>query len=167
MKINKDHLYHGAALTQVAEHRTFKAINEMSPGGVRSRCAFRINADIYLYFKYTAIKPRGPAREFIFNFNADSLAELQALQSPPQKIFICLICVKASHICCINYDTFLALIKQRKLRKGADEQSYQIIVTLPAGKQFRVYMNFPDRRNLKIGPDTKVPRDDFPHIIFE
>jgi hypothetical protein len=165
MKINQDHLFHGAALTQVAEHPTFKAINEMSPGGVRSRCAFRINADIYLYLKY-ATKPKGPFKEFIFTFNRASLDELQALVAPGHKIFIVLICVQAAQICCITYDKFLALIAQRRAKKGADEAAYSILVTLPAGKSFRIYMNAPGRKK-KMLKEKIVPRDDFPNILFE
>ncbi|MGO9201683.1 MAG: hypothetical protein ACLQM8_14250 [Limisphaerales bacterium] len=84
MKINKDHLYHGAALTQVAEHPTFKAINELSLQGERSRCAFLVNTDIGLYLKYARIA-REPFDEFIFTFSADNLSELEALKARSPK----------------------------------------------------------------------------------
>jgi hypothetical protein len=101
MKINNDHLYHGAALTQVAEHPTFKAINEISIAGVRSRCAFLINTNIGLYLKY-ATKPKGRFKEFKFSFHSDSLEELKALKTPEREIFVCLICVSARQICCVS-----------------------------------------------------------------
>ena len=165
MKINKDHLYHGAALTQVAEHPTFKAINELSLQGVRSRCAFLVNTDIGLYLKY-ATEPKGPFDEFIFTFHKSHLDELQAIKARSKKLFICLICVSASHICCITYETLLELIALRKQEKGADERSYTILVTVPPSKRFRIYMNAPGRRKVLIGQRI-VPRDDFPNVVFQ
>ena len=165
MKINQDHLYHGAALTQIAEHPTFKAINEVSLNGVRSRCAFLVNTDIGLYLKY-ATKPKGPFKEFIFTFHTDHLDELQKLRARPSKLFICLICVSASHICCITYESLLELIAERKQKKGADEETYTILVTMPAGKSFRIYMNEPGRKKVMI-EERIVPRDDFPDVLFQ
>ena len=40
MKINDDHMFHGAALTQIAEHHQFTAINGIRIGKKLSRCAF-------------------------------------------------------------------------------------------------------------------------------
>ena len=165
MKINQDHLYHGAALTQVAEHPTFKAINELSLQGVRSRCAFLVNTDIGLYLKY-ATKPKGPFDEFIFTFHKDNLAELQALKARSKKLFICLICVSALHICCITYEALLELLAVRKQEKGSDEDAYTILVTAPANKSFRIYMNAPGRRKVMIGQRI-VARDDFPDVVFQ
>ena len=59
MKINDDHMYHGAALTQIAEHPQFTAINAFKHANRPSRSAFRINDDIGVYLKY-ASKPKGP-----------------------------------------------------------------------------------------------------------
>lgn len=56
MKITDEHLYHGAALTQIAEHPSFTAINGIRIGGKLHRSAFRINDSIGVYFKY-ASKP--------------------------------------------------------------------------------------------------------------
>ncbi len=81
------------------------------------------------------------------------------------KIFICLICVSASHICCITYETLLELIAEREQAKGADENAYTILVTLPTGKRFRIYMNQPGRRKVTLTKKI-VPRDDFPDVVF-
>lgn len=164
MKINNDHLYHGAALTQVAEHRTFKAINEVSHAGARSRCAFLINADIGLYLKY-ATRPKGRFKEFIFTFREEHLEELSVLKARAKKIFVGLICVSARQICCVPYKTLLALIAERKRDKGSDEALYTVLVTMPSGKSFRVYMNAPGQRKVMIG-ERIIPRDDFPDVIF-
>ena len=46
MKINDDHMYHGAALIQIAEHPQFTAINSFPHDGHASRSAFLVNLDI-------------------------------------------------------------------------------------------------------------------------
>ena len=165
MKINQDHLYHGAALTQVAEHPTFKAVNEIALGGVRSRCAFLINTDIGLYLKY-ATQTKGPFKEFTFTFHKDHLEELNALKARSRKIFICLICVSARHICCVSSEMLLEMLEERKQRKGTDEDVYTVLVTMPPGKSFRIYMNAPGRRRVMIRQRI-VPRDDFPDVVFQ
>src|SRR6266513_4136760 len=104
MKINKDHLYHGAALTQVAEHPSFKAINAFVHNGSRSRCAFLVNTDIGLYLKY-ASDHKGASKEFIFTLSQEHISELRILRNKAGRVFIGLICVSAGHICCISYDT--------------------------------------------------------------
>jgi len=117
MKINDDHLYHGAALTQVAEHASFKAINAFTPNGSRSRSAFLINNDIGLYLKY-ASKPKGAYDEFIFTFRQEHLAELSLLREKVGRIFIGLICISSRQICSIPYDALLSLVAMRKKKRG-------------------------------------------------
>ncbi len=46
MKINDDHMFHGAALTQIAEHELFTSINAVRGSGKLSRSAFRVNESI-------------------------------------------------------------------------------------------------------------------------
>ena len=58
MRIHDDHMYHGAALTQIAEHPAFTAINAFEDKGTKSRCAFRINTAIGAYIKYSSA-PKG------------------------------------------------------------------------------------------------------------
>ena len=69
MKINDDHMYHGAALTQIAEHEQFTAINAFEHGGKTSRSAFIVNHDIGVYLKYAG-KPVGRYKEYQFTFLA-------------------------------------------------------------------------------------------------
>lgn len=49
MKINDDHLYHGAALTQIVEHSQFAAINAFTVDGRISRSSFLVNNDIAVF----------------------------------------------------------------------------------------------------------------------
>ena len=58
MKIADDHMYHGAALLQIAEHPRFTAINSIEVSDQKSRSAYRINDNIGIFLKY-ASKPSG------------------------------------------------------------------------------------------------------------
>jgi len=164
MKINDDHLYHGAALTQVAEHPSFKAINAFSLNGSRSRSAFLINHDIGLYLKY-ASEPKGTYNEFRFNFLQEHVDELAIVRKKTDKVFIGLICISVRQICCLSYRKFLSMIEARRKRKGADEASYTILLTLSKGQRFRAYMSPPGKKKTKMG-ERIIPRDDFPSVIF-
>jgi hypothetical protein len=75
MHINDDHLYHGAALTQIAEYPTFKAINAFNSDGEKSRSAFIVNHDTGIYLKY-ATSPNKRWKEYVFTFTEAHLEEL-------------------------------------------------------------------------------------------
>ena len=165
MKINDDHMYHGAALTQIAEHPQFTAINAFKTAGAISRSAFRINADIGVYLKY-ATKPKAPYGEYVFTFSADHLAELKSLRKNSNSAFLALVCVKAREICCLHYDQLMQLIDARTKAKGSPEDQYTILATIPEGKSFRVYVNAPGKRKTMLGKPIIVPRRSFPNIMF-
>ena len=107
MHIDDDHLYHGAAITQIAEHRLFTAINVFKDADDISRSAFRVNDDIAVYFKY-ATKPKRPHDEFVFTFTTENLDEIHRIAKLVPKTFLALVCVKARHICCLPYDKLVA-----------------------------------------------------------
>lgn len=158
-------MYYGAALTQVAEHKSFKAINAVrNDSGAASRSAFLINTDVGLFLKY-ATKPKGPFKEFVFTFHSDHLRELEALRKKTKKLFISFVCVSASQICSLPYDTFLDLIAARKRSKKADEETYTILVVVPKGKSFRVYVNPAGEKKQKLSQKI-IARDDFPDTLF-
>ena len=110
MKINDDHMFHGAALTQIAEHHQFTAINGIRIGKKLSRCAFRVNDSIGVYLKY-ASEPTQPYDDYIFTFGLDAKKELNTLNGASEKVFIALVCVKDRQICCISYKEFDNWIK--------------------------------------------------------
>ena len=93
-------MYHGAALTQVAEYPTFKAINSFEPKkGEKSRSAFSVNHDTGIYLKY-ASAPNKAFREYSFVFTRANFDELEALKAKyGSRVFIILVCVKAKEIC--------------------------------------------------------------------
>ncbi|MEQ8763271.1 MAG: hypothetical protein RL885_05050 [Planctomycetota bacterium] len=165
MKINDDHMYHGAALTQIAEHPQFTAINAFKKAGAVSRSAFRVNDDTGVYLKY-ASRPKGSYDEYVFTFGQDHLAELDALKKGCTRVFLALVCVHERHICCLPYSEFLKLLAARKNAKGSPEAQYTVLVTAPAGKSFRVYMNAPGKRKTMLGDALIISRNNFPGVIF-
>jgi hypothetical protein len=164
MKINDDHMYHGAALTQIAEHPTFKAINAFWSNGKKSSCAFRINDTTGIYIKYAGL-PRGSANEYIFTFTHAHLEELKKLREHCPSVFAVLVCIGAKAICALSYGQIAGFVDLRRDSKGGEEDQYQIIVTVPPNKQFRAYINKPNRKGVAMG-ETLVARNAFPEVLF-
>jgi hypothetical protein len=166
MNIDDDHMYHGAALIQIAEDQRFTAINSFKLGGTVSRSAYRINDDIGVFLKY-ATKPTPAHREYGFTFQAPHLMELSAIAKASKSTFVAMVCVKARQICCVPYAEIIAMIEARKAAKGALEDHYVLLVTAPKGKSFRLYMNAPGVKNTMLGMPLIVSRNAFPSLIFE
>ena len=166
MKINDDHMFHGAVLTQIAEHPQFTAINGIRNGEKLSRCAFRVNDSIGVFLKY-ASEPTQPYKEYIFNFGRDAKKELNTLNDISEKVFISLVCVNDRQICCISYEEFDNWIKKRQQKLGKKESTSTILVRLQKGKSFRVNMNEPGRRGKYLEGTQVVARNRFPNALFE
>jgi hypothetical protein len=165
MKIHHDHLYHGAALTQIAEHPQFTAINSFQHHADKSRSGYLVNQDIGIYLKY-ATKETKPYGEFVFTFRDDHIAEIDALAQKAEKTFIVFVCVEAEEICCIRRTELHALLDARRQERGYDEDVHTVLVTVPTGKSCRVYMNFPGERKQALG-EIIVARKRFPNAIFD
>jgi hypothetical protein len=165
MKINDDHLYHGAALTQIAEHPQFTAINSFKLQNGASRSAFKINDEIGVFLKYATVT-KAPFKEYVFTFRQEHLDEIAEIATKTQKVFLALVCVKGREICCLPYKRLLELIQRRKKDRGYPEDQYTILVTMPEGKSFRVYVNAPDRKKVILGKEIVISRNNFPNKIF-
>lgn len=166
MKINDDHLYHGAALTQIAEHPQFTAINAIRVDGVVSRSAFRINDGIGVYLKY-ASEPKPPAKDYIFTFTKPNKDELTRIAAQSDKTYIAFVCIDDRQICCVEFDVFQEWLAKRHKALGHAEDTSTILVNLPKGKEFRVNMNQPGRRKVYLDKPLLVPRNRFPDALFE
>ena len=166
MKINDDHMFHGAALTQIAEDPRFTAINALKDGQEVSRSAFRINDDIGVYLKY-ATKPTPSHDEYVFQFTAQHLEELERIRELVPHAYLALVCVEGREICCLTHAQLKGLVKRRRRAKGEDEEQYTILVSMPFRKEFRVYVNAPGRKNTLLGEAILVPRRAFPGRIFQ
>lgn len=166
MNIDDDHMYHGAALIQIAESPQFTAINALKLGKEVVRVAYRINDDIAVYFKY-ATKPNAAYGEYVFTFTKDHLAELAAIAASAPKTFIALVCVKDREICCISHSTLADLAARREKAAGHPEDTLTVLVTAPENKSLRVYVNAPGKKGSILGKAVIVSRSAFPKIVFE
>lgn len=165
MKIHDDHMYHGSALIQVAEHPEFTAINSLKTKRVTYRNAYKINNDAGLYLKY-ASQPTEPHEEYIFTFNQEHLDELMEINKATPKLFLGLILVDDREVCCLKYKDLMKLVRRRKRAFKGDEAQYTIMVTAPARKNLRVYLNKPGVKSTILGEPVLVKRNAFPDIIF-
>ena len=158
-------MYHGAALIQIAEHEQFTAINALKVAGKTVQVAYRINDDIAVYLKY-ASKPTKAFKEYPFTFTKHHLDELEKIASANSKTLVALVCVEDRAICCISYDQLKGVVALRQKAKGQPEDQYVVLVTLPEGKSFRVYVNAPGQKKTQLGKEIKVPRNAFPNLVF-
>lgn len=165
MKIHDDHLYHGSALIQIAEHPNFTAINSLKLGAKVVRVAYRINDDISVYFKY-ASKPTGTYKEYVFTFTKNHLAELAQIAASTPKTFIAFVCVKDREVCSLPYADLKALLAKREKDHGGPEESLTVLVTVPAGKNLRVYVNASGKKKTILGKELLVSRNAFPGAVF-
>ena len=158
-------MFHGAALTQIAEHDQFTSINAVRIDGHLSRSAFKINDTIGVYLKY-ATEPKA-GTDYVFTFTSDNKAELESLATRCDNVFVSMVCVHDRQICCISYDELLAWLEARETALGNDEDTSTVLVGLPRGKAFRVNMNMPRRRKVYLDKPQLVPRTRFPSVLFE
>lgn len=163
--IREEHLYHGAVLNQIADHRQFTAINALKVGGKTSRSAFKVNDDIAVYIKY-AVNPVGRYREFVFTFNKANMKELVDTNEAGNNLHLALVCAKDKEICCFPYAKLAELIELRKQEAGKIESQYTLLVTLKKGEAFRVYMMQPGRRKVYLADPMKVRRNACPDALF-
>lgn len=165
MKIHDDHLYHGSALIQIAEHAQFTAINALRLGTKVVRVAYKINADIAVYFKYST-KPNATSGEYLFTFSKDHLEELENIARTNPKTFVALVCVKDREVCGISHSELLELVARREKALGHAEDSTSVLVTAPENKGLRVYVNAPGVKGKFLGKEKIVSRSAFPGIVF-
>ena len=166
MQIHDDHMYHGAALIQIAEHPEFTAINSLKIKGDVLHNSYRINDTIGVHFKYASTTTKA-FKEYPFTFPQDELDELAQIHGVVDKLFVVLVCVKDRQICCLSYDELTILIDRRKSAKGAGENQYVILVTAEKGKSLRAYINAPGVKKTTQGKMLIINRNAFPDLLFE
>jgi hypothetical protein len=123
-----------------------------------------INDSIGVFIKY-ASAPKGKYDEYLFTFQKAHLDELAPLREKSGKVFAVLVCIKDKEICVLSEDELNRLIALRRNAFGGPEDQYQILVTAPANKQFRVYVNRPGVKGKMLG-EIKVKRRAFPDTLF-
>lgn len=137
MHVDDDHLYHGAALIQVAEHPQFTAINPLKVQGRIVPVAYKINDEIALYLKYSS-KPTKPYGEYPFTFGQGHLECLKTIDKTRLDTFVALICVEDREVCCLSYNELIGLIHGRRKAFGRSEGQYVVLATAERGKRLRV-----------------------------
>jgi len=153
---------HGAALIQIAEYPSFKAINAFeSAKGDKSRAAFSVNHDTGIYLKYGS-NPNKAFKEYSFVFNNANFGELRDLKTKyGARVFLVLVCVKAKEVCILTFDELEQKCAAREKKKGGPEAQYQLLVALRPNQSFRVYMNEPGVKKTSL-EQTVVSRNNFP-----
>ena len=166
MKIDDDHMYHGAVLLQIAEHPRFTAINTIELSGQKSRSAYRINDRIGIFLKYASKPSAKNFREYAFTFTNDHLRELNEVASQVASTFIALVCVEDRQIACLTLSQLQELVRLRRTAKGTDEEQYVVLVRAPQGKRLRAYVSVPGRRKKILEKELFISRKAFPDVLF-
>ena len=165
MKIQDEHLYHGAVLNQIAEHERFTAINALTVFGNPVKSAFRVNDDTAVYLKY-ARKPHGSYDEYLFTFHQSNLEEIANISQVGNNLHLALVCVQDREVCCIPYSVLVALVEKRIELHGGNEDQYTLLVNLPKNKSFRVSMNAPRVKGRYVDTPITIPRNACPDALF-
>ncbi|MEO4028051.1 hypothetical protein [Chromobacterium vaccinii] len=165
MKINDDHMYHGSALIQIAEHPQFTAINSLVVKGKVVSSAYRINNHIAVYLKY-AVEPHDPYDEYVFTFKNEHIKTIQSISADIDRTLIVLVCVKDREICAIPADQFSEMISERRKAYGGNEEQYSLLVTAEKGKSLRTYLNKPGVKGTSLKKRI-ISRNAFPNIVFD
>jgi hypothetical protein len=84
MKIQQKNYYHGAALTQIIEHKSFKALNKAD----EKYGHYKINHDIRLMVKITSAADE----PWKFTVNESDLAIIEEDINSGDQFFLCLVC---------------------------------------------------------------------------
>ena len=166
MRIADDHMYHGSALIQIAEHPQFTSINSFKIKSEVFHNAFGINDGIGVYLKY-ASKPKGGFKEYVFTFTSEHLAQLARIDEVTEKLFLALVCVAGKEICALPYADLIQLIERRRKDNKGDEDQYTLLLTLPKDSAFRVYVSPVGTKGKALGKPLRIARNRFPNSLFE
>ena len=140
-KIKDKHIYHGAALSQIAEHNSFTAINRNNI----SEGAYKINEGKNIMIKYVS-SPKGQKANF--NFVLTELGHLTRMND----FFLCLVCGKDT-ICCLS------------------ESETDQIIDINGTRQQMITVYFPKNKSMEVKGNKgklaqKIPHSAFPNKIF-
>jgi hypothetical protein len=145
VKIQQQDLFHGAALTQVVEHPSFKALNK-APDGKYGH--YVLNNDKRLFLKYTT----GDGPDYWFTLSKDEVAAIKKDQAGGHTVFAVLVCSDET-ICAVPAD---------KLWDVADKNpkgNQQVWVRSEAGKSMRF-----GRGQYEL-PHV-IPHNSFPRVVL-
>ena len=101
MKIQDKDVYHGAALTQIVEHNSFKALNKAGS----KYGHYTVNDNRRLFVKYRTTG----RNNWRFIFSKDELAAIRRNVKSSSTAFIVLVCARST-VCCLNEEELQDLI---------------------------------------------------------
>jgi len=145
MKVQEQDIYHGAALSQIVRHQSFKALNS----GSSKQGHYLINSDRHVLVKYRTNS--GPTWQF--TFKPDEVAAIKKMAKKSQSVFLCLVCGQDT-LCALNFDEIKILLS------GTPDEQQSITIEAPASKSLRVRGSNGDL------PRT-VAHNAFPQKLFE
>ncbi len=150
MNIKERDLYHGAALTKIVLHKSFKALNTVDD----KYGHYQVNNNVRLMAKHsTSSSKNGESHTWQFTFNPDDIKVLIGdFGQAGISTFVVLTCGKVA-VCCIN-ETEIRNLVNLDLNKP---QGIQVVAE--AGKQLRV-------RSSRQTGGCKIPVNRFPNCIF-
>ena len=144
MKIQEQDLFHGAALTQIVEHQSFKALNR----GSTKYGHYLVNADRHVFVKYC--KRKGSPWQF--TLSQDEIKSMAEEIGNTPNVWLCLVCGTET-VCPLNPDEIRELLDLQ----GGSQQS--IRVEIPKGRSCRVKGSNGRLRKT-------VPHKSFPEKVF-
>jgi hypothetical protein len=145
MKIQEKDLFHGAALTQIVEHKSFKALNRATT----KYGHYLVNTDRHVFVKYR--KPNKSPWQH--TFSDDEVAAIAAEIEKGHAVFLCLVCGNTT-ICALNTSEIQTL-----LNVNASSGQQWIRVDIPKGGSCRVSGSNGDL-------ERTVPHNSFPKKVF-
>jgi hypothetical protein len=101
VKIQEKDIYHGAALTQIVEHDSFKALNRAS----NKYGHYLINADRHVFIKYRT----ADASPWQFIIQPDEVSAICLEAGANRTIYLCLVC-GITTVCALNIDEIKTVI---------------------------------------------------------
>jgi hypothetical protein len=101
MKIQEQDRFHGPALMQIVEHKSFKALNRAS----KHYGHYLINRNRQAFVKYRTSK----TPPWTFTFAPDERQSIRSGLESGDKIYVCLVCGPIT-ICCLNEEELKEVI---------------------------------------------------------
>lgn len=145
MRIQEKHIYHGAALTQIVEHPSFKALNKADDRYGH----YLVNRNRRLLVKYRT----SSESPWQFSFPKSEVALMASDLEGGAKLFLCLVCGAET----------VAVLDEEQVRTVLDLGSagqQWVVIELPLGSSLRARGSAGDL------PRT-IPHKAFPGKIFE
>ncbi|AXE34017.1 hypothetical protein [Chromobacterium phragmitis] len=143
MRIQTQDFYHGAALMQIVEHPSFKALNKAS----EKYGHYLINKDQHIFIKYSTAEES----PWQFKLSPDDIVSLEKACRKKEPAWLCLVCGGVA-ICALNKAEMLVVF-------DFTSQTNWVKVTIPPRGQCRVAGSNGDL-------DYAIPSNAFPAKVF-